>query len=94
MYAIRSYNDIVLAVLAVITMTLGNVVAVWQDNLKRMLAYSSIAHAGYILMGAVVMTDLGISAMLMYFVIYFFMNLGAFYVVMAVADRIGSEHIV
>ncbi len=85
--------NIVLAVLAVITMTLGNVVAVWQDNLKRMLAYSSIAHAGYILMGAVVMTDLGISAMLMYFVIYFFMNLGAFYVVMAVADRIGSEHI-
>ncbi|MBE0643333.1 MAG: NADH-quinone oxidoreductase subunit N [Bacteroidetes bacterium] len=85
--------NIVLAVLSVLTMTLGNVIAVWQDNLKRLLAYSSIAHAGYILMGAVVMTDLGISAMLVYFVIYFFMNLGAFYVVMAVADRIGSEHI-
>jgi NADH-quinone oxidoreductase subunit N len=85
--------NMLLAILSVLTMTLGNIVAVWQDNLKRMLAYSSIAHAGYILMGAVVMTDLGITAMLMYFVIYFFMNLGAFYVVMVVADRIGSEHI-
>jgi NADH-quinone oxidoreductase subunit N len=85
--------NLMLAVLSVLTMTLGNVVAVWQDNLKRLLAYSSIAHAGYILMGAVVMSDLGISAILMYFVIYFFMNLGAFYVVMVVADRIGSEHI-
>lgn len=85
--------NMLLALLSVLTMTLGNLVAVWQDNLKRMLAYSSIAHAGYILMGAVVMTDLGIAAMLMYFLIYFFMNLGAFYVVMVVADRIGSEHI-
>ncbi|MFZ1730489.1 MAG: NADH-quinone oxidoreductase subunit N [Bacteroidota bacterium] len=85
--------NIVIAVLSVLTMTLGNLVAVWQDNLKRMLAYSSIAHAGYILMGLVVMSDLGLTAMLMYFLIYFFMNLGAFYVVMVVADRIGSEHI-
>lgn len=82
-----------LAILSVITMTLGNLVAVWQDNLKRMLAYSSIAHAGYLLMGTVVLSDLGLTAILMYFVIYFFMNLGAFYVVMVVADKIGSEHI-
>jgi NADH-quinone oxidoreductase subunit N len=85
--------NIVIAVLSVLTMTLGNLVAVWQDNLKRMLAYSSIAHAGYILMGLVVMSDLGLTAMLVYFMIYFFMNLGAFYVVMVIADRIGSEHI-
>ncbi|MBN1446871.1 MAG: NADH-quinone oxidoreductase subunit N, partial [Bacteroidetes bacterium] len=85
--------NMVIALLSVLTMTLGNVVAIWQDNLKRMLAYSSIAHAGYIMMGLVVMSDLGLTAMLMYFVIYFFMNLGAFYVVMSVADRIGSEHI-
>ncbi len=85
--------SLVIAVLSVLTMTLGNLVAVWQDNLKRMLAYSSIAHAGYILMGLVVMSDLGLSAMLMYFLVYFFMNLGAFYIVMVVADRIGSEHI-
>jgi len=84
---------ILIAVLSVLTMTLGNLVAIWQDNLKRMLAYSSIAHAGYIMMGLVVMSDLGLASMLMYFVIYFFMNFGAFFVVMVVADRIGSEHI-
>lgn len=85
--------NMIIALLSVLTMTLGNVVAIWQDNLKRMLAYSSIAHAGYLMMGLVVMSDLGLTAMLTYFVIYFFMNLGAFYIVMSVADRIGSEHI-
>ncbi len=85
--------NLLLALLSVLTMTLGNLVAIWQDNLKRMLAYSSIAHAGYLLMGLVVMSDLGLAAMLMYFLVYFFMNLGAFYVVMSIADRIGSEHI-
>ena len=82
-----------IAILSVLTMTLGNLVAIWQDNLKRLLAYSSIAHAGYILMGVVAMSDLGLTAVMLYFLIYFFMNLGAFYVVMAIADRIGSEHI-
>jgi NADH-quinone oxidoreductase subunit N len=82
-----------LAVLSVMTMTLGNLVAVWQNNLKRMLAYSSIAHAGYMLMGVVVLTDRGIAAVLIYFVVYLFMNLGAFYVVMLVANRTGSEDI-
>ncbi|MDH7516336.1 MAG: NADH-quinone oxidoreductase subunit N [Bacteroidota bacterium] len=85
--------NLVLAVLSVATMTVGNFIAVWQDNLKRMLAYSSIAHAGYLLMGVVVSSDSGIAAVLLYFIMYFFMNLGAFYVVMAVADKIGSEHI-
>jgi NADH-quinone oxidoreductase subunit N len=82
-----------LAVLAVLTMTLGNLVAVWQKNLKRLLAYSSIAHAGYMLMGVVILSDKGIAAVLIYFVIYLFMNLGAFYVVMLVANKIGSEDI-
>jgi NADH-quinone oxidoreductase subunit N len=85
--------NVILAAISVLTMTLGNFVAIWQDNLKRMLAYSSIAHAGYMLMGVVVMSSNGLSAVLLYFIMYFFMNLGAFYVVMAVADRIGSEHI-
>ena len=83
----------IIAAISVLTMTLGNFVAIWQDNLKRMLAYSSIAHAGYLLMGVVVMSSNGVAAMLLYFIMYFFMNLGAFYVVMAIADRIGSEHI-
>ena len=79
--------------LSIITMTLGNFAALWQDNLKRMLAYSSIAHAGYILLGIAVLSDQGIAAVLIYFAIYLFMNLGAFYVVMLIANKIGSEHI-
>jgi NADH-quinone oxidoreductase subunit N len=82
-----------MAILSVLTMTLGNLVAVWQDNLKRMLAYSSIAHAGYMLMGVVIMSDKGIAAVLIYFIMYLFMNLGAFYVVMLVANKTGSEDI-
>jgi NADH-quinone oxidoreductase subunit N len=74
-------------------MTLGNLVAVWQDNLKRLLAYSSIAHAGYMLMGVVIFTDQGIAAVLVYLLVYFFMNFGAFYVVMLLANKTGSEDI-
>ncbi len=74
-------------------MTLGNLVAVWQNNLKRLLAYSSIAHAGYMLMGIVVLSDKGIAAVLIYFVVYLLMNLGAFYVVMLVEAKTGSEDI-
>ncbi len=83
----------ILAVVSVLTMTLGNLVAVWQNNLKRLLAYSSIAHAGYMLMGVVVLSDKGLAAVLIYFIVYLFMNLGAFLVVMLVADRTGSEDI-
>jgi NADH-quinone oxidoreductase subunit N len=85
--------NIILAVMAVLTMTIGNLVAIWQNNLKRLLAYSSIAHAGYILMGLVVLTDEGISAMMIYFVVYLFMNLGAFYVIMLIANKLGTEDI-
>ena len=82
-----------LVILSVLTMTLGNLVAVWQDNLKRLLAYSSIAHAGYMLMGVILLSDKGIAAVLIYFVMYLFMNLGAFFVVMLVANKTGSEDI-
>ena len=85
--------NLVLAAISVLTMTLGNLVAIWQNNLKRLLAYSSIAHAGYMLMGLVVLSNEGITAILIYFVVYLFMNLGAFYVVMLVADKTGSEDI-
>jgi NADH-quinone oxidoreductase subunit N len=83
----------IIAVLAVITMTVGNLVAVWQDNLKRLLAYSSIAHAGYMLMGVVVLGNDGLAAICIYFGVYLFMNLGAFYAVMVIADKTGSENI-
>lgn len=85
--------NLILAVLSVLSMTIGNFVALWQNNLKRLLAYSSIAHAGYMLMGVVVLSNGGISAVLIYFVVYLFMNLGAFYSVMIIAEKIGSEDI-
>jgi NADH-quinone oxidoreductase subunit N len=74
-------------VLAVLTMVLGNVMAVIQDNVKRMLAYSSIAHAGYLLIGFVAATEQAYSAMMFYMVVYVFMNLGAFGVIVALANR-------
>ncbi len=83
----------ILVAISILTMTLGNFSALWQDNLKRMLAYSSIAHAGYLLLGIVVFSNQGLIAMLVYFVIYLLMNLGAFLVVMLVANKIGSEEI-
>ncbi len=82
-----------LVLFSIITMTFGNFAALWQDNLKRMLAYSSIAHAGYLMLGVAVLSDQGLMAVLVYFFIYLFMNLGAFYVVMLIANKIGSEEI-
>lgn len=78
-------------VICMVTMTLGNLAALGQANLKRMLAYSSIAHAGYVLMGFVVLTDEGLTAMLFYLVAYYLMNLGAFLVVLVVANCTGRE---
>jgi NADH-quinone oxidoreductase subunit N len=68
-------------VLSILTMTAGNIAAVTQSNVKRMLAYSSIAHAGYLLIGIVSGTARGITAMLVYLMIYAFMQLGAFAVI-------------
>ncbi len=78
-------------IVAMVTMTLGNLAALNQQNVKRLLAYSSIAHAGYILMGFVVLSDEGLRAMLFYIVVYYLMNLGAFIVVMVVANNTGRE---
>jgi NADH-quinone oxidoreductase subunit N len=80
-------------VLSVMTMTVGNIAALTQSNIKRMLAYSSIAHAGYLLIGVVVGTSRGITAMLVYLFLYAFMQLGAFVVVTMLRrqDVIGDE---
>ncbi|MBQ6269751.1 MAG: NADH-quinone oxidoreductase subunit N, partial [Bacteroidetes bacterium] len=83
----------VIGILSIITMTLGNLVAVWQNNLKRMLAYSSIAHAGYLLMGVMIMTTAGVESIMFYFITYLLMNFGAFLVVQLVANEINSEDI-
>jgi NADH-quinone oxidoreductase subunit N len=68
-------------VLSIATMAVGNIVAIQQRNIKRMLAYSSIAHAGYAMLGIVAYSPEGVSAMMNYLLIYTFMNIGAFAVV-------------
>jgi NADH-quinone oxidoreductase subunit N len=80
-------------VLSAVTMTAGNIAAVTQTNLKRMLAYSSIAHAGYVLIGVVAGTSRGVTAMLVYLLIYAFMQLGAFAVIVLMRRRdvVGDE---
>ena len=78
-------------VLTVLTMTLGNVVAVVQTNIKRLLAYSTIGQVGYLLIGFVVNTPIGVEALLVYLVAYLFMNLGAFACVVAVCNATHSE---
>lgn len=82
-----------LAIVSALTMTVGNLAALPQRNVKRLLAYSSIAHGGYLLMGAVLLTPEGLGAILFYLVVYLFMNLGAFYVVVLIANETGSEMI-
>jgi NADH-quinone oxidoreductase subunit N len=86
------WQSFIIAV-SVLTMTLGNFAALWQKNLKRMLAYSSIAHAGYLLLGLAVLSNQGLLAILVYFAVYAFMNLGAFFVVMLIANKTGSEEL-
>lgn len=82
-----------LAIVSALTMTIGNLAALPQQNVKRLLAYSSISHGGYLLMGGVLLTSEGLSAILFYLVVYLFMNLGAFYVVVLIANESGSEMI-
>lgn len=84
-----------LAVMAALTMILGNLAAIWQTNLKRLLAYSSIAHAGYVLVAVAAaghpgVADRGVQAALLYLLAYTFTNLGAFAVVIAVERNDGS----
>lgn len=77
----------ILWILAVLTMILGNLAALVQSNIKRMLAYSSIAHAGYILIGMVAGTAMGAAGILYYLLAYIFTNLGAFAVVTMVGRK-------
>jgi NADH-quinone oxidoreductase subunit N len=79
-------------VLAVLTMTVGNVLAIYQTNIKRILAYSSIAHAGYALVGLVAATQIGISGILFYMLAYTFMNIGAF-AILVLAGKKGEENL-
>ena len=74
-------------------MVLGNVVALAQTSMKRMLAYSSIAQAGFVMIGLIAGTDAGYSSMIFYLLVYLFMNLGAFTCVILFALRTGTDQI-
>jgi NADH-quinone oxidoreductase subunit N len=81
----------IIGIISAITMTLGNFTAVVQTNVKRMLAYSSIAHAGYLLMGLAAASTAGVQSILVYLIVYVLMNVGAFLVVIAVSRVTGGE---
>ncbi len=83
----------ILMIVSAASMIYGNVVAIWQKNVKRLLAYSSIAHAGYLLLGIITMDQLGTQATLVYLAAYLLMNYGAFYVVIVIANHTGSENL-
>ena len=76
--------------LAVASMTIGNLAALRQSNLKRMLAWSSIAHAGYLLMGVAMMNREGMSALLVYLAVYLFMTMGSFFLAAVLERETGS----
>ncbi|MGD9029903.1 MAG: NADH-quinone oxidoreductase subunit N [Anaerolineae bacterium] len=80
-----------LMAISVVTMTVGNLTALWQESIKRMLAYSSIAQAGYILIGVVAASPRGTTAVLLYLTAYMLTNLGAFAAVVAFSNQTGSD---
>jgi NADH-quinone oxidoreductase subunit N len=81
---------VVLMLVSALTMTVGNVAALTQTNLKRLLAYSSIAHAGYVMLGVVALSANGARGMMVYLLAYLFMNLGAFLVVTLIHQQDGT----
>jgi NADH-quinone oxidoreductase subunit N len=91
--AVAPYWVGMVVAMSVATMTLGNVLALAQKNIKRLLAYSSIAHAGYALIGVVALSPLGIASTLFYLGAYVITNLAAFAVVIVVSRVVGSDDI-
>jgi NADH-quinone oxidoreductase subunit N len=91
--SLDGYWTSILAVLSVATMTLGNLLALAQKNIKRLLAYSSIAHAGYILIGLVAVGELGATSVLFYLAAYLITNLAAFGCVVVFSHVVGSDEI-
>jgi NADH-quinone oxidoreductase subunit N len=91
--AVIPYWVIVVAALSVFSMTLGNALAIPQRNIKRLLAYSSIAHAGYALIGVAALSELGIASVVFYLLVYVITNLAAFGIVAAFLRITGSNQI-
>ena len=79
-------------VIAALTMTVGNVSAIGQKSIKRMLAYSSISHAGVMIAGLVMVNEIGVRAIVFYATIYVFMTLVAFYITSIMQDKYGNDH--
>jgi NADH-quinone oxidoreductase subunit N len=91
--AISDNWQMIVAVLATVTMTVGNFIALAQKNIKRMLAYSSIAHAGYVLVGVATNSVLGVSGVVLYLIAYLITNLAAFGIVLTFWKKSGSDEI-
>jgi NADH-quinone oxidoreductase subunit N len=94
MYPLRPQWVSVMVAVSVLTMTVGNIAAITQSNVKRLLAYSSISHAGYILIGFIAGNETGLTAVPLYLLIYTFTNIGAWAVIVALRRRdVVGEHI-
>nr|NP_038404.1 NADH dehydrogenase subunit 2 [Mesostigma viride]Q9MUQ6.1 RecName: Full=NAD(P)H-quinone oxidoreductase subunit 2, chloroplastic; AltName: Full=NAD(P)H dehydrogenase, subunit 2; AltName: Full=NADH-plastoquinone oxidoreductase subunit 2 [Mesostigma viride]AAF43844.1 subunit 2 of NADH-plastoquinoneoxidoreductase [Mesostigma viride]WKT08207.1 subunit 2 of NADH-plastoquinone oxidoreductase [Mesostigma viride] len=91
-YIINEWHNI-FQILAILSMAIGNIIAISQTNIKRMLGYSSIAQAGFLLVGLLAGNINGYSSMLVYMLIYLFMNLGAFACVILFSLKTGSDQI-
>lgn len=85
--------QVVMAIIAIITIIIGNFAALWQKNAKRMMAYSSIAHSGFILVGVLAASELGMLSVLFYLGIYACMNLATFLMIHMVSKKSGAEEI-
>ncbi len=83
----------IMAVMAIFSMIVGNFGAIWQNNIKRMLAYSSIGHTGFMLMALFIFSESGFKALLFYMVIYSIMNMAAFMIVDEIEEKTGKENI-
>jgi NADH-quinone oxidoreductase subunit N len=94
LYPLRPQWVGIMAAVSILTMTIGNIAAITQSNIKRLLAYSSISHAGYILIGFVAGNETGLTAVGLYLLIYTFTNIGAWAVIVALRRKdIIGEHI-
>lgn len=88
---VKSEIEVILWIIAAVTMTIGNILAITQNDVKRMLAYSSISHAGYVLIGLTTFTSQAATAALYYLLCYTVMNIGAFTILIMVESREKSD---
>lgn len=92
---VQSFFDfnLILAILAVASMLIGNFAAIWQNNVKRMLAYSSIGHTGFMLMALFIFSDSGFKALIFYMTIYIIMNMAAFMITDEIEEQTGRQNV-